>query len=139
MVHVKCFITDYFKIKIGFFHWSVALIASTLGKQYMISGLSWLCNSWGRRSFMCVIFRTFIFLYCLIWIERWHPLQRFLLITRGSIYFEKQSKVGSMVSHFISLLTIAALVVAYCSIVSGLNFIFKMEQLWLRPSHFNRE
>jgi len=48
---------------------------------------------------------------------------------RGSFYFEKQSKVGSMVSHFISLLTIAALVVAHGSIVSGLNFIFKMEQL----------
>lgn len=50
-----------------------------------------------------------------------------LWITRGSIYLEKQSKVGSMVSHFISLVTITALVVAHCDIVSGLNFIFKME------------
>lgn len=78
---------------------------------------------------MLVIFRTFIFLCCLILIERWHPLQRLLLTTRGSVYFEKRSKVGSMVSHLISLLTIAALVVAHCSIVSGLNFIFKTEQL----------
>lgn len=50
-----------------------------------------------------------------------------LWITRGSIYLEKQSEVGSMVSHFISLVTITALVVAHCDIVSGLNFIFKME------------
>lgn len=61
--------------------------------------------------------------------ERWHLLQRFLLTTKGSIYFEKQSEVGSMVSHLISLLTIAALVVAHCSILSGRNFISKMEQL----------
>lgn len=60
-------------------------------------------------------------------------------IMQRGIYLENPSEVGSRVLHLISLLTLIALVVDHCSVVSSLYFIYKTEQLWLRESNFDKK